>query len=498
MKFYLYAKNVTIKLVLILYSVFMKNIFNIIICLSIIIFLNTNTNASINHLVINEVEYDSPWNESEWEWIELYNPTLNDINLDNWSISEKTTSWFKYFVFSDILIPSWGFILIVNDTTEFNNIYPNVTVNIDLEWLSYFKLKNTPYDELTLKDAEWSIIDYVSWENIDWWWDIESINSPICRVSRFDTDTVSDWTNDCISTPWYSNMPNYVPTDIILSNTLINENNALLDVIWNLSTNDLDILNTHDYSLVTWIWDIDNSFFILDWNILKLNVVSDYEAKSSYDIRIGVNDNSWWVFEKAFTININDLDDQPPVILINADDIIFEIWTVSDSDINNSIMYTCTDNFDSECNVILSWNDIDITLAWTYIVRFNAIDSSWNSALEVTKKIIIKELEIKAWNWWNWWLDPNILLNTEVIYPDILQKKNKENKIEKLNQVKVEVEEEEEVIDISKNTQEWYFLTKGIIGLDYILDIKLINYLWYYSELWFMEEGYFGKFFKNK
>jgi len=44
------------------------------------------------------------------------------------------------------------------------------------------------------------------------------------------------------------------------------------------------------------------------------------------------------------------------------------------------------------------------------------------------------------------------LLNTEVIYPDILQKKNKENKIEKLNQVKVEVEEE--VIDISKNTQE--------------------------------------------
>lgn len=39
-------------------------------------------------LLINEVEYDTPGNENEAEWFEIYNPTSGIVNLENWTITE--------------------------------------------------------------------------------------------------------------------------------------------------------------------------------------------------------------------------------------------------------------------------------------------------------------------------------------------------------------------------------------------------------------------------
>ena len=468
----------------------MKKFFNkiiyLIIFVSLNIYISTSIIASIDHIVINEVEYDTPWHESKWEWFELFNPTLNDINLKNWWITEKTTSWYKTFTLPNVIIHSWDYITIWNDTAEFNNIYPNDILDIDMSWNHYFRLKNTPYDELTLRDEDWNVIDYVSWENTAWWWDIEAVNAPICRISRDDTDTVVDWTNNCTSTPWYSNIPNFVPTDIVLNNNSINENNLLLDTIWDLSNDDLDTYNTHTYSLVSWEWDNDNSSFLIDWNILKINVVSDYEIKSSYNIRIRVNDNAWWLFEKKFIININNLDEEPPVILIDWNDAIFELWNVSNSDIDDAIQYTCTDNFDSECNVVISWANIDINSVWTYIVKFNAVDSSWNHATEVTKKIIIKKPEIILWEWWNWWQDPDIIPEDEVVYLKDLKSKEKElenkEKEKNKNNKQEYIREQEKILKLIWN--------KKIIN-------KYSNYIWFYN-FWFIKKWYFSELFKSR
>jgi hypothetical protein len=56
-------------------------------------------------LLINEVEYDTPGKESEAEWFEIYNPTSNTVNIENWTITEKVgTSSSKTYTFPSLTI----------------------------------------------------------------------------------------------------------------------------------------------------------------------------------------------------------------------------------------------------------------------------------------------------------------------------------------------------------------------------------------------------------
>lgn len=56
-----------------------------------------------------------------------------------------------------------------------------------------------------------------------------------------------------------------------------------------------------------WEWDIDNSLFSIAWTTLKIDESPDYELKSSYSIRVQTNDWHWWLYQKIFTINVNDI-----------------------------------------------------------------------------------------------------------------------------------------------------------------------------------------------
>ena len=124
-------------------------------------------NVAAAPLLINEVEYDTPGNENEAEWFEIYNPTAGSVNIEDWTITEKVgTTSSKTYTFLSLTIPAGGYIIVTNETVDFQLVYPGNTPDLDLPGLQYFNLKNSPNDELELKDPLGNSIDYVAWENV--------------------------------------------------------------------------------------------------------------------------------------------------------------------------------------------------------------------------------------------------------------------------------------------------------------------------------------------
>jgi Domain of unknown function (DUF4114) len=107
---------------------------------------------------------------------------------------------------------------------------------------------------------------------------------------------------------------------LALSATSINENVAANSAVGTFSTTDADTGNTFTYSLVTGTGDTDNTAFTVVGNSLQINASPDFEAKPTYNIRVRTTDQGGLPFEKAFTININDLP-EPKVLKPNANNV---------------------------------------------------------------------------------------------------------------------------------------------------------------------------------
>ena len=97
---------------------------------------------------------------------------------------------------------------------------------------------------------------------------------------------------------------NWIPTDIVLSNLEIEENNEVGDVIGLLSSTDQDAGDTHTYSFVSGAGDNDNASFAVVDNALQASESFDFETKESYSIRVRTSDGNGGLFEESFTISI--------------------------------------------------------------------------------------------------------------------------------------------------------------------------------------------------
>lgn len=102
---------------------------------------------------------------------------------------------------------------------------------------------------------------------------------------------------------------NEAPTGLSLSNDRVNENVAGNSVVGLFTTIDPDRGDTFTYSLVTGEGDADNSAFTIDGDQLKINSSPDFETKSSYKIRVKTQDAAGLTYEKALTVNINDINE---------------------------------------------------------------------------------------------------------------------------------------------------------------------------------------------
>jgi hypothetical protein len=100
---------------------------------------------------------------------------------------------------------------------------------------------------------------------------------------------------------------NSFPSNIALSATSIAENNAVDADVGSFSTTDADSSDTFTYTLVAGTGDTDNASFNISGTSLRASVAFDFEAKSSYSVRVRTTDSANNTFEKAFTIRVEDL-----------------------------------------------------------------------------------------------------------------------------------------------------------------------------------------------
>ena len=113
---------------------------------------------------------------------------------------------------------------------------------------------------------------------------------------------------------------NSAPTDIILSQSFIEENQEVGAAIGTFEATDIDG-DTPVYSLVDGAGSDDNAAFTIEGNMLKANAVFDFETKPSYTIRVQAKDEAGGSFEKQFTIGISDVNDPPTDIFLSLNTI---------------------------------------------------------------------------------------------------------------------------------------------------------------------------------
>ncbi len=169
---------------------------------------NTITSGVWLKVVINKVYYD-PDNEhsgngpeKKYEWIELYNPTDQDIDLKKWGICNSSDC---ATIDNHITIPALGYALVVHDATiwQYWEIIDGAVFTYTLS--GNFEMDDTA-DMLILKDAGSYNIDQMNWGTpTTTWpnynsgvWDPGVPDAPqghmLARVpSGFDTDQPSDW-----------------------------------------------------------------------------------------------------------------------------------------------------------------------------------------------------------------------------------------------------------------------------------------------------------------
>ncbi len=127
------------------------------------------------------------------------------------------------------------------------------------------------------------------------------------------TDGLNQNTSDYTIAFSISNSPNNPPTDITLSSSTIDENEAINTVVGTLSTIDADAGDSHTYSFSCGAPGVDDGSFNINNNELRSSAVFDYETKNSYDICLRTDDGNGGVLDKSFTIAVNDLDENTAV-----------------------------------------------------------------------------------------------------------------------------------------------------------------------------------------
>lgn len=120
------------------------------------------------------------------------------------------------------------------------------------------------------------------------------------------------------------------PSDIQLSNSTLDENEAINTVVGILTSTDDDAGETFTYSLVSGSGSTDNGSFNINDDELRISEPLDYEAQETYSIRIRSDDGNSGIFEKEFTITATN------VIETDNDILSFSIpGQLSSTDIDN-------------------------------------------------------------------------------------------------------------------------------------------------------------------
>jgi gliding motility-associated-like protein len=113
------------------------------------------------------------------------------------------------------------------------------------------------------------------------------------------------------------NDTNDTPTDLILSANSIREKQVAGEFLGRLNSVDQDATDTYSYSLVNGTGAVDNSGFVITNDSVFSNSSFDVLVKSQLSIRIRTTDSRNKIFEKAFSVFVQNVNDTPTDISID-------------------------------------------------------------------------------------------------------------------------------------------------------------------------------------
>ena len=108
---------------------------------------------------------------------------------------------------------------------------------------------------------------------------------------------------------------NTAPTSITLSSAAIAENESIGTVVGTLDTVDADAGESFTYALVSGDGSADNALFTIDGTSLKAAASFDFEARSSYSVRVRATDSGGLTTERAFTIAVRNVKEAPALTI---------------------------------------------------------------------------------------------------------------------------------------------------------------------------------------
>ncbi len=111
---------------------------------------------------------------------------------------------------------------------------------------------------------------------------------------------------------------NTAPIGIFISDSSILEKAGIPAVVGVLSANDNDSGDVMTYSLVSGFGSTNNNSFNISGNTLRASTSFNYEVKNTYTIRVRVMDVASNIYERAITIFVDDVNDEPSNILIDG------------------------------------------------------------------------------------------------------------------------------------------------------------------------------------
>ncbi len=110
---------------------------------------------------------------------------------------------------------------------------------------------------------------------------------------------------------------NDAPTGILLSDASVDENQPSGATVGALSSTDQDVGDSHSYSLVSGAGSADNASFTVDGTSLKTAASFNYEARSSYSIRVKSDDSAGGAFEQQLTVTVSDVNEPTTEIALS-------------------------------------------------------------------------------------------------------------------------------------------------------------------------------------
>jgi len=153
---------------------------------------------------------------------------------------------------------------------------------------------------------------------------------------------------------------NETPTDIVLSNSTVAENQPAGTTVGTLSTTDPDEGNTFTYTLVSGSGSADNGSFTISGSTLQTAAPFNYEAKNTHSIRIRTTDQGGLWHERSLTVSVLDQQEQPFRV----------VALIFDSTSGCTIAWACEAGYSyqlqySETLQAGDWHDLGPAQRWT-------------------------------------------------------------------------------------------------------------------------------------